>query len=88
MQPCKELTPHSCDCSSTWKPGEQSRVATTSPAGEAAFHVLAEVDSGGGFEDLVDLGIVTTGPSLLVPDDRLINGNEDAYRTQVRQWMD
>ena len=68
--------------------GAKSR-SPSAPAGEAAFHVLAEIDLGGGFEDLIDLGIVTTGPNLKVPDDRLINGNDTPFRTQYDSgWKD
>ena len=67
--------------------GAKSRSASA-PAGEAAFHLMAGIDSGSGFQELLDLGTVTTGASLFIPDDRLINGNQDGFRTNYDSgWL-
>ncbi|MCA9213508.1 MAG: hypothetical protein KDB27_10610, partial [Planctomycetales bacterium] len=47
--------------------------------GEAAFDVTIEIDSGNGFEPLLDLGHVSTG-ELQKPDGDYLNGNDAANR--------
>jgi hypothetical protein len=52
-----------------------------SSVGEAAFHVVLEADTGDGFSQVADLGIVTTGATLSRPTtSSLVNGNDVAYR--------
>jgi hypothetical protein len=49
--------------------------------GEAAFHVVLEADTGDGFSQVADLGVVTTGATLSRPTtSSLVNGNDVAYR--------
>jgi hypothetical protein len=49
--------------------------------GEAAFHVVLEADSGNGFQQVKDLGVFSTGPSLARPaTGNLVDGNDPAYR--------
>ena len=51
-----------------------------SEPGEAAFDVTIDIDRGNGFQSLADLGKVTTGETLRLPDDELLDGNSDANR--------
>ena len=55
--------------------------STTNP-GEAAFDVSIEIDRGDGFVPLIDLGRVTTGPTLTKPSlsSDYVNGNDTANR--------
>ena len=55
--------------------------STTDP-GEAAFDVSIEIDGGDGFVPLLDLGRVTTGPTLTKPasSSDFVNGNDTANR--------
>ena len=47
---------------------------------EAAFHVVLEADTGDGFSQVADLGLVTTGPTLTRPSTgSLVDGNDPAY---------
>jgi hypothetical protein len=48
--------------------------------GEAAFKVTVDIDSGDGFTSLVDLGTVTTGPTLEPVFEGIVDGNADANR--------
>jgi len=55
--------------------------------GEAAFQLLAEIDTGDGVTPLHDFGIVSTG-TLVMPEDRVINGNDPTFRTQFEsEWL-
>ncbi len=48
---------------------------------EAAFHVVLEADTGDGFSQVADLGLVTTGPTLTRPSTgSLVDGNDPMYR--------
>ena len=48
---------------------------------EAAFHVVLEADTGDGFSQVADLGMVTTGPTLTRPSTgSLVDGNDPTYR--------
>ncbi len=49
--------------------------------GEAAFNVALDLDTGQGFQQIMDLGKVTTGATLVPPTEDFVNGNDDAYRT-------
>lgn len=55
--------------------------------GEAAFDVVIDVDSGNGFEQLLDLGKVTTGATLVPATGDYVNGNEDAYRVSFESEL-
>ena len=57
-----------------------ARIAGADDPGEAAFQVTVEIDSGNGFTPLVDLGAVTTGPSLQWVRDGIVDGNAAANR--------
>ena len=48
--------------------------------GEAAFHVTVDMDMGDGFAPLVDLGTVTTGPTLQPMSEGILDGNAEANR--------
>jgi hypothetical protein len=48
--------------------------------GEAAFNVKVDMDTGAGFTPLVDLGTVTTGPTLQRVQEGIVDGNADANR--------
>lgn len=48
--------------------------------GEAAFSVKMDIDSGEGFAPLVDIGRVTTGPTLQPVFEGIVDGNADANR--------
>lgn len=48
--------------------------------GEAAFDVALDLDTGNGFEPLLDLGRVTTGATLVPAMGDFVDGNDDAYR--------
>ena len=55
--------------------------------GEAAFQLLAEIDTGDGLIPLHDFGIISTG-TLVMPEDRIINGNDPNFRTQfASEWL-
>ena len=58
--------------------GVNSDLATD--PGEAAFSVTLDVDAGNGFMRMVDLGTVTTGPTLEPSVEGIVDGNADAYR--------
>ena len=55
---------------------------TTVNPGEAAFDVSIDIDQGDGFVQLLDLGRVTTGPTLQKPltSPAYLDGNDPAYR--------
>ena len=55
-----------------------------SSLGEAAFHVVAELDFGDGFVELVDFGTVSTGPQLQPPDGLHLDGNDPNNRVSFR----
>ncbi|MCA9214303.1 MAG: hypothetical protein KDB27_14625 [Planctomycetales bacterium] len=48
--------------------------------GEAAFDVLFDLGTGNGFEQIMDLGTVTTGANLVPPADDFADGNSADYR--------
>ena len=48
--------------------------------GEAAFNVTVDLDTGDGFAQLIDLGTVTTGPTLQPVFEGIVDGNADANR--------
>jgi hypothetical protein len=48
--------------------------------GEAAFNVALDLDTGDGFEQIIDLGQVSTGPTLVRTPEEVLHGNEDANR--------
>ena len=49
--------------------------------GEAAFNVALDLDTGDGFSQIMDLGQVSTGATLVPSAEDFVNGNDDAYRT-------
>ena len=49
--------------------------------GEAAFYVALDLDTGDGFQQIMDLGQVSTGATLVPSTEDFVNGNDDAYRT-------
>jgi hypothetical protein len=48
--------------------------------GEAAFDVTVDIDPGDGFEALADLGTITTGAVLSLPEGEILDGNLAANR--------
>jgi hypothetical protein len=57
-----------------------NRFAGADDPGEAAFHVTVDLDTGEGFSPLVDIGRVTTGPTLQPVFEGIVDGNADANR--------
>jgi hypothetical protein len=59
----------------------QLRSGLGANAGEAAFQVVLEVDSGNGFQQVADLREFSTGKTLARPaNGSLVDGNHPAYR--------
>ena len=58
---------------------DASTSSSASDPGEAAFDVTIDIDSGNGFEPLLDLGRITTG-QLQRPDGDYLNGNDATNR--------
>ena len=58
---------------------DASTSSLASDPGEAAFDVTIDIDSGNGFEPLLDLGRITTG-QLQRPDGDYLNGNDATNR--------
>ena len=48
--------------------------------GEAAFNVVMDLDTGEGFQQIMDLGNFSTRETLEPPREDFVNGNDDAYR--------
>ena len=55
--------------------------------GEAAFNVTVDVNTGSGFEELLDLGKLTTGTILQVPEGDILDGNDAANRLAYDSGM-
>ena len=57
--------------------------------GEAAFNVALDLDTGNGFQQIMDLGKVTTGATLVPPtsEEEFVNGNDPAYRTSFNSGL-
>ena len=55
--------------------------------GEAAFNVSVDVDTGSGFEEILDLGKVTTDATLQLPEGEILDGNNAANRVSYENGL-